>query len=193
MRVSIVSVLTALALRRAAAADPVGPNEPWGQHLAIGADGGATSMTAMWSTRAAVAGSVVTILAPTPGNFSGEAFPFSDGGNVQTMHRVRLTGLAPATKYTYTVGDGGAHASAPASFTTHPAAAGDWQPTLAIYGDMGISTNALSTMPLLLADAASGAIDAVAHSAWPRARRLRARHPPSPFLPTPMRLLIRLE
>jgi hypothetical protein len=151
-------------LLSAAAADPVGPTQPWGIHTAIGEDGGATSLTVMWSTRAAVAASVVTLLAPTPANVTGEAIPFSDGGNVQTLHRVRLTGLAPATRYTYTVGGGSpATTSASFAFSTHPAAPAAWQPTLAIYGDMGISSNAQATMPLLLADAAAGRIDAVLH------------------------------
>jgi len=120
-------------------------------------------MTVMWSTRAAVPASVVTLLSPTRLNVSGDVFAFSDSGNVQTLHRVHLTGLAPATTYAYTVGDGAGAQSRSYSFTTHPADASAWQPTLAIYGDMGTSSNAQATMPLLLADAASGAIDAVVH------------------------------
>jgi hypothetical protein len=164
------SMFAALALlssvAAAAAADPVGPTSPWGVHLAIGQEGGATSATVMWSTRAQVPASVVTVLTPTAANYTGEIIPFSDGGNVQTLHRVRLSGLTPATRYTYRVGDGSASGSTASSvfaFTTQPTDPASWQPTLAIFGDMGISSNALSTMPLLLADAASGAIDAVVH------------------------------
>jgi hypothetical protein len=162
----LAALLSCAALAAAVAVDPVGPTAPWGIHLAIGAAGGATSATLMWSTRAPVAASVVTLLTPTPANFTGEALPFSDGGNVQTLHRVRLAGLAPGTKYTYRVGDGGAGAATTSpvlSFTTQPQDPASWQPTLAIFGDMGISTNAQSTMPLLLADAAAGRIDAVVH------------------------------
>lgn len=151
-----------LALAAAAAADPVGPTFPWGIHVAYGAEGGATSMTVMWSTRARTP-TLLAIAAPAPANVSGEAIAFSDGGNVQTLHRVRLTGLAPATVYTYAVGDGAGAMSKSFTFMTQPADAAAWQPTLAIFGDMGISSNAQATMPLLLADAAAGRIDAVLH------------------------------
>ena len=136
---------------------------PFGVHIAYGAPDGSTSITVMWSTRSYVPTSVVSLLSPVAANVTGSTFPFSDSNNVQTMHRVYLTGLAPATRYTYTVGAPGASSSAPFSFTTQPADGGAWQPTLAIFGDMGISANAQATMPLLLADAASGKIDAVVH------------------------------
>ncbi len=161
-----LALFSSAAVAAAVYADPVGPTAPWGVHLAIGQEGGATSATVMWSTRAHVSASVVTVLTPTAANYTGEVIPFSDGGNVQTLHRVRLSGLTPATRYTYRVGDGSASGSTASSvfaFTTQPADPTSWQPTLAIYGDMGISTNALSTMPLLLADAAAGVIDAVIH------------------------------
>jgi hypothetical protein len=152
-----------LALAALVVADPVGPTQPWGIHTAYGAEGGSTSLTFMWSTRAAVAASVVAISAPAPANYSGEAIAFSEGGNVQTLHRVRVTGLTPGTAYTYTVGDGGASTSRAHSVSTQPASPAAWQPTLAVFGDMGISSNAQATMPLLLADAAAGRIDAVLH------------------------------
>jgi hypothetical protein len=155
------NLLLAAFAAASVAADPVGPTFPWGIHVAYGADGGASSMTVMWSTRAPTP-TLVAISAPTPANVSGEAIAFSDGGNVQTLHRVRLTGLAPATVYTYAVGSAGAMSQA-YTFMTQPAEPAAWQPTLAIFGDMGISTNAQATMPLLLADAAAGRIDAVLH------------------------------
>jgi hypothetical protein len=156
--------LTSLALAALAAADPVGPTLPWGLHTAYGDEGGSTSLTFMWSTRAAVAASIVAISAPAPANYSGEAIAFSEGGNVQTLHRVRVTGLAPGTAYTYTVGDGFSATSRAYTVSTQPAPpAAAWQPTLAIFGDMGISSNAQATMPLLVADAAAGRIDAVLH------------------------------
>ena len=164
MRISSLAALLLLAAAAAAhpVADPVGPTFPWGIHVAYGAEGGATSMTVMWSTRARTP-TLLAIAAPAPANVSGEAIAFSDGGNVQTLHRVRLTGLAPATVYTYAVGDGASAMSKSFTFMTQPADAAAWQPTLAIFGDMGISSNALATMPLLLADAAAGRIDAVLH------------------------------
>lgn len=120
----------------------------------------------MWSTRAVISESVVAVTAVPSGqpiNFTGEIFPFSDVGNVQTIHRVRLTGLSPATSYSYIVGDGAGAMSQAYEFRTAPAYGDDWSPVLAIYGDMGISSNAQATMPLLLADAAAGAIDVVVH------------------------------
>jgi len=150
-------------LSAAFAADPVGPTLPWGVHLALGGDA-ATTATIMWSTRAAVAGSVVSF-APAaggaPARASGEAFAFSDGGNEQTLHRVRLAGLAPGTRYAYSVGDGAGATSANFSFATAPA--DGWLPTIAVFGDMGISANALATMPWLIADAAAGRLDVVCH------------------------------
>ncbi len=119
----------------------------------------------MWSTRAAVATSAVAF-APAGGAprvQAGEVIPFSNSGNVQTLHRVRLAGLAPGTLYNYTVGDapsGGAQSAAYA-FSTPPTA--DWSPTLAVYGDMGITPNGRATMPWLLRDAAAGALDVVVH------------------------------
>ncbi len=103
------------------------------------------------------------MLSPSSFNVSGASFPFSDSSNVQTMHRAYLTGLSPSTTYTYAVGASGGTFSPIFSFTTQPARPFAWQPTLAIFGDMGVSSNAQSTMPLLLADAASGAIDVVVH------------------------------
>ena len=146
--------------------DPVGPNVPWGVHIAYGAD--PSTMVAMWSTRNAVESSVcaaglVSEAPSLPLSFSGEQIPFSDVGNVQTLHRVTMTGLKPATSYAYQCGDGAGNVSALYNFTTLPAVGDDWAPTMAIYGDMGISPNAEATMPWLLADALSGAIDFTLH------------------------------
>jgi len=142
-----------------AVADPVGPNAPWGIHIAYGADE-AREMTVQWSTRNAVPESIVTLLTPTPMNVSGVIVPFSNGGNVQTIHRVSLTGLTPSTKYTYTCGSA-TEQSEVFSFTTQSATPAPY--TLAIWGDMGISTNALSTMPLLLKDIEDGVVDVLVH------------------------------
>lgn len=144
--------------------DPVGPTQPWGLHIAYGSV--PSSITAMWSTRDVVSASVCSVglqaQAPAlPLSFSGATIPFSDVGNVQTLHRVLMTGLAPGTTYAYQCGDGAGNMSALYNFTTMPG--GDWAPTFAVYGDMGITANAEATMPWLLADALSGAIDAVLH------------------------------
>ncbi len=69
-------------------------------------------------------------------NVTGESFAFSDVGNLQTIHRVRLSGLMPATRYLYIVGDGANAMSTTYNFTTAPAKGDEWAPVLAIYGDM---------------------------------------------------------
>lgn len=88
----------------------------------------------------------------------GDSSPFSDSGNTQTIHRVYLSGLTASTAYEYSVGSAAA-ASDVFRFTTPPYKA----PTLAIFGDMGISSNAQDTMPFLVADAAAGVFDVVLH------------------------------
>lgn len=119
-------------------------------------------MTIMWSTRAPMP-SVVSYSAAggAAQRAAGDAIPFSDVGNVQTIHRVRLAGLSPGTAYSYTVGDGANATSRAYSFTTPSATA--YSPTIAVFGDMGISANAQATMPWLIKDAQSGAIDIIAH------------------------------
>ena len=116
--------------------DPVGPTLPWGVHLAQGTNP-ETEMTVMWSTRASVAASIVT-LKNASGAFtaSGEVYEFTDVSNTQFIHRVRLSGLAPSSSYTYTVGDGNNATSSAFSFKTPPF---DHSPVVAVFGDMGVS------------------------------------------------------
>ena len=82
-----------------------------------------------------------------------------------------MTGLAPGTAYSYTVGSTNGNVSGSFTFRTQPAAAdGEWDggrayPVLAIYGDMGVATNAHKTLPLLAADAAAGRFDVTASGA----------------------------
>ena len=156
------STLTLLALAARAFCDPVGPTLPWGIHTTLGLDP-LTTRTIMWSTRSPVSPSIVTFTAAggAPQTAQGEELPFSNSGNMQTIHRVRLAGLAPGTAYSYTVGDGRGNTSGAFSFVTPPSQG--WSPGFAIYGDMGITSNALDTMPLLLADAQAGLIDGVVH------------------------------
>lgn len=161
---TLASAAAALAALSAvlARADPVGPTLPWGVHTAYGADPH-TEVTVMWSTRAAVPTSVVeyAVSGGTPASASGESWLFSDVGNTQTLHRVRLTGLQAGTNYSYTVGDGANATSRAFAFATPPLSG--WSPTIAVFGDMGISSNALATMPLLLRDVETGALDIVVH------------------------------
>ena len=143
-------------------ADPVGATLPWGIHIASGSES-TTSMTIMWSTRLFTK-SVVTFSADGQNTQQvlGEEIPFSDSNNVQTLHRAYLTELLPATNYSYSVGSGLSNeTSAIYSFMTPPTI--EWFPTVAVFGDMGISSNALATLPWLLADAKDGKLDAVVH------------------------------
>jgi len=140
-------------------ADPVPETDPWGIHIAYGPEE-SNSMTFQWSTRDPVPESIVSLLTPTTLNFSGSVTPFSLNGNVQSIHRVEVTGLKPGTRYSYTVGSEMAR-SETFTFSTQPSS--PTAMTIAIWGDMGISANALATMPLLLKDVESGEIDVLVH------------------------------
>jgi hypothetical protein len=179
-----------LAAAAASAADPVGPYLPWGVHIAYGEDP-TTSMSVMWSTRSAVAGSLVEATSAATGKrvaFAGNASLFSDSGNSQWVHSARLTGLEAHAKYSYTVSDGQGNASAEFSFSLQPPPGGLWgggrdYPVLTIYGDMGVATNAHKTLPWLYADALAGKMDVILHVgdigellSGPRAPRARS-HP----------------
>jgi hypothetical protein len=138
--------------------------EPWGIHQAYGADP-QTAITVMWSTNSPTQGSFVRYgLTDDALNttVAGTSYTFFPAGNTapQDLHRVFLTGLPVGFSGRYAVGDSAGNISATFALKTQPAT---WLPTLAIYGDMGISTNALATMPLLIADVAAGNLDAVLH------------------------------
>jgi acid phosphatase type 7 len=144
--------------------------------------GPTTSMGVMWSTRTPTVASVVNLgLSASNLNvtFPGTSAVFTDVGNTQTIHRANMTSLNPGTTYFYTVGDGYGNTSSTYSFTTaapsspsttgQPGAPGSWgkgtrdYPVVAVYGDMGVDVNAHKTLPLLLEDATSGALDVVVH------------------------------
>ena len=137
MKVVVASVFASIALAMPVPPtyeDPVGPNVPWGLHIAYGADE-SREIAAMWSTRAAVESSRCTAgpmdSAPKmPLVFDGEQIPFSDSGNVQTLHRVLMSGLQPGTSYIYQCGDGLGNLSTVYNFTTQPE--GSFTPTIAV-------------------------------------------------------------
>jgi hypothetical protein len=139
-------------------------------HIAYG-DDPATAMSVMWSTRSAVAGSVVEATSAATGkrvSFAGNASLFSDSGNSQWVHSARLTGLEPHARYSYSVSDGQGNASATFAFSLQPPPGGLWgggrdYPVLTIYGDMGVAANAHKTLPWLYADAAAGKMDVILH------------------------------
>ena len=156
----------------AAAAEPANPFAPWGTHLAYGNEP-TTDMSVMWSTRQSpAAASVVDATLVATGattRFAATSVVYSDSNNTQTIHRAFMTGLEAGGHYTYVVGDGSAaNSSATFSFSLHPVAGGTWaagrsHPVLTIYGDMGVAVNSHKTLPLLYADALSGAMDVVLH------------------------------
>lgn len=137
---------------------------PWGVHINY-AETPESGMTIMWSTRSPVQASLVTIIPPNGSGqtFQGEAFVFSNNDNVQSIHRVFIVGLSPSTTYFYTVGDGQGNVSAVFHFTTAVQTGVFWNPTLAIYGDMGTSKNGQATVPFLVKDAQVNVITAVLH------------------------------
>ena len=150
---SIASIVTAYS-------DPVGPTLPWGIHTTYGVDH-YTELTIMWSTRSVVTPSVVlySVNGGATQSTTGEEIPYSNADNVQTLHRVYLSGLTPGASVTYSVGDGGVNVQNGTYTVVMPDT--NWNPPIAIFGDMGISSNAQATMPFLLADAASGDLDVV--------------------------------
>jgi len=166
----LISAVAAFAA--VAAAEPANPFAPWGTHLAYGNDP-TTSMSVMWSTRqtpaaAAVVDATLVATGETT-RFAATSVVYSDSNNTQTIHTAFMTGLAAGGHYTYVVGDGSAgNSSATFSFALHPVDGGAWgagrsHPVLTIYGDMGVAVNSHKTLPLLYADARSGAMDVVLH------------------------------
>jgi len=162
----------AAAAFAAASAEPANPFSPWGTHLAYGNEP-TREMSVMWSTRLSPEASAVvdaTLVATgTTTRFLASSAVYSDAGNTQTIHTSRMTGLVAGGRYTYVVGDGSpANSSATFSFVLQPAADGEWgagrsHPVLTIYGDVGVAANSHKTLPLLYADALSGAMDVVLH------------------------------
>ncbi|XP_039959166.1 acid phosphatase type 7 isoform X1 [Bactrocera neohumeralis] len=95
-------------------------------------------------------------------NVTGDARRFVDGGkkqHSQYVHKVTLRDLKPQTRYEYSCGSDLGW-SARFSFTTPPAGS-DWQPSLAIFGDMG-NENAQS-LARLQQDTQQGMYDAIIH------------------------------
>jgi hypothetical protein len=140
--------------------EPAGPFQPWGIRAAYGVDP-STQLTITWSTRLPVAASVVRISGV--GDVTGASAVFFPSGaaRAQTVHRVRLTGLAQGAPFSYRVGDGAGNWSD--AWTVSPARGVAWNPTIAVYGDMGMSQNALNTMGLLMKDTAESKLDVVVH------------------------------
>jgi len=163
MRAAILGSAVLAALSQSLS-DPVGPYLPWGIHLAYGNDPH-TSMQVMWSTRQPVAGSQARFgLTPSALTLiaNGTMAEFTDVNNTQYIHHVALSDLLPGTQYYYLVADGAGNDSAVFHFSTYtddPA----YAPTFTIFGDFGVDINAHRSLPLLIEDAASGAMDVVLH------------------------------
>jgi hypothetical protein len=172
---TLFSVVLLMIMAKARGEDPVGPTLPWGIHLAYGADP-ATTMTVGWSTREPVPNTVVLYGLDSGGDAqldqvaTGNATTFQPPGTAlpQDLHLVHLTELEPGTKYAYVVcsDESGTNASDVFHFTTAfegSSSSTEWTPTLAIFGDMGISSNAQDTLVWLLKDLNEGTIDFIAH------------------------------
>jgi len=171
---ALLSVLLLVATATARGEDPVGPMLPWGIHLAYGADP-ATTMTVGWSTRDPVPNTIVLYglasggVAQLDQVATGNATTFQPPGTAlpQDLHLVHLTELEPGTKYAYVVcsGTSGTNCSDVFHFTTafDTSSSMEWTPTLAIFGDMGISSNAQDTLVWLLKDLNDGTIDFIGH------------------------------
>ncbi|XP_036339036.1 acid phosphatase type 7 isoform X1 [Rhagoletis pomonella] len=139
--------------------------QPEQVHLAFGANNNEISVT--WSTRDATNQSVVLYSENYTDtkrliNITGDSRHFVDGGpkaHSQYIHKVTLRDLKPQTRYEYSCGSDFGW-SARFTFTTPPAGS-DWQPRLAIYGDMG-NENAQS-LARLQQDTQQGMYDAIIH------------------------------
>ncbi|XP_011176896.2 acid phosphatase type 7 isoform X1 [Zeugodacus cucurbitae] len=145
--------------------DKVYHYQPEQVHLAFGDN--LTDIVVTWSTRDATNQSVVLYGenysdAKNLINITGFERRFIDGGSkkhTQYIHKATLSGLKPQTRYEYSCGSDLGW-SARFSFTTPPAGS-DWQPRLAIYGDMG-NENAQS-LARLQQDTQQGMYDAIIH------------------------------
>lgn len=138
-------------------------HQPEQTHIAAGAS--PDQMIITWSTFNATTDS--TVQYGSDGKFEhktfGSAHKWVDQGpeqKVQFIHKVTLTGLAPATNYSYQVGSNSNGFSAPFSFKTWPAGE-KWSPSLLVYGDLGVD-NAQSLTRINM-DTNAGMYDAVLH------------------------------
>lgn len=145
---SYVVFSSALPLTNDLKSDSVDPIDPQPQQVHISATGNVTEMMITWVTSAASVSSIVEYgLAEQALKLhaaGATATKFVDGGSekrVMYIHRVKLTGLEPATYYDYHCGSMDGWSSV-FRFRTLPEGT-DWSPRLCIYGDLG-STNAKS-------------------------------------------------
>ncbi len=128
-KAKILRTLPLVCLWVAATFAPVVGWAQWGQvHITKGPylqDVTPSSIVVMWETNVPADS---TVSYTDPAGFGGTVPEKSSG----RMHRVRLTGLTPGTRYEYRVASGGI-ASGPYSFKTAPA--GDQAITFVAYGD----------------------------------------------------------
>ncbi|ESO96417.1 hypothetical protein LOTGIDRAFT_150028 [Lottia gigantea] len=140
----------------------IGVFEPQQVHIALGVTIDKISVT--WSTRYDTVESIVVygIDNLESGNETiGTSSKFVDatGKNVQYLHHVTLSGLKPATKYTYICGSKGQW-SPVYTFTTMKAG-NDWSPRFVFYGDLGFINS--QSVPRLDKDIQNGMYDVALH------------------------------
>ena len=111
-------------------------------HLAYAGDAGST-MAVGWQTANATAGSQPVVRYGTvPSALSSNATGVTSQYFESLHHDAVLVGLAPATQYWYTVGDGSTFLAAPRTFRTGAATGDDGAFKCSIFGDMGVNNSA---------------------------------------------------
>ncbi|KAL8620015.1 hypothetical protein ACOMHN_015297 [Nucella lapillus] len=140
--------------------------QPEQVHIAYG-ENSTTEMYVVWSTmNDTQMTSVHYFPADDPSQVKvtqGQSRKFKDGGSlgrVQYVHRVKVTGLTPGKKYSYTCGSSLDGWSDLLWFRAMPVGSA-WSPSLAVYGDLG-NVNAQS-LPRLQQETQQGRYDAVLH------------------------------
>ncbi|XP_038077012.1 acid phosphatase type 7-like [Patiria miniata] len=139
-----------------------GQVKPQPEQVHLSATGNVTEMIVTWSTFEDTPSMVQFGMTKPDQNATGSSTKFIDGGSLksaQFIHRVKLTGVTPGTKYVYRCGSD--EGWSPLFFFSALQDGTDWTPRLALYGDMG-NKNAQSLGRLQVA-AQGGEYDAILH------------------------------
>lgn len=140
----------------------VSDHDPQQIHIAYG-DEPCESMTITWSTNNETPPPTV-IFGPEglSEKVEGITTRFVDTGKearVQYVHRVKLTGLKPATKYVYKCGSELGWSDQFSFRTANDST--NWSPKILLYGDMGVTNN--RALPLLKREVEKENVDSIIH------------------------------